>query len=61
MVRQYCSIKIWCNECEEKTPHYPLLNSDEYIARWVCCFEDQHRKENNYPVGDGTEAKKDEN
>lgn len=38
---------VYCAEHEVHTPHFPILNPDEYIARWVClyCEIDQYLRE----------------
>lgn len=36
------TIYIWCEICEKQTPHYPILNSDEFIARWMCSYSGEH-------------------
>lgn len=35
---------MWCEKCEDKTPHYALLDDDEYIARWVCRYDSTHEQ-----------------
>ncbi|WNK13893.1 MAG: hypothetical protein [Microvirus sp.] len=44
-------LNIWCEKCEDKTPHYAILVDDEYIARWVCINDSFHEQSEDIPGG----------
>lgn len=37
--------KIWCENCEKKTNHTPVMDADGFISGWVCCECENNRRE----------------